>query len=86
MADFLEQNNVITNSQALYDDPSFTAASGVRMGTPEMTRYGMKEPDFAELAGLVATIVCDGERQPEGWLRDQVVDLRGRFRTMQYCL
>ena len=33
IADRLEANNVITNPQAFHDDPSFAAASGVRMGS-----------------------------------------------------
>jgi aminomethyltransferase len=86
MADLLEQNNIIVNSQSLYDDPSFTAASGLRMGTPEMTRYGMKESDFGELAALIATIVRDGGQQPDGKWREDVGELRSRFREMHYCL
>ncbi|MEA3511595.1 MAG: hypothetical protein U9R51_09190, partial [Actinomycetota bacterium] len=84
--EILEQNNVITNSQALHDDPSFTAASGIRMGTSEMTRYGMVEADFEELAPLLAEIVRDGDRQPEGHWADAVTTFRSRFRDMGYTL
>ncbi len=86
LADLLEQNNIITNSQGLYDDLSFTAASGIRMGAQEMTRYGMKESDFAELATLMATIVREGESRPPGAWRDKVLELRNRFAEMRYCL
>jgi glycine/serine hydroxymethyltransferase len=86
LAEILEQNNIIANSQALHDDPSFTAASGIRMGTPEMTRYGMKETDFEALAPLIAEIVRDGGRQPEGHWRNAVGEFRSRFRTMGYTL
>lgn len=86
LADVLEQNNIITNSQGLYDDLSFTAASGIRMGTQEMTRHGMKEPDFGELASLIATIARDADDKPEGTWRDAVVELRRRFSEMHYCL
>ncbi len=86
LAEILEENNVITNSQALYDDPSFTAASGIRMGASEMTRYGMNEPDFEALAVLIAEIVRDGHTQPEGRWRDAVIDFRTRFRDMRYTL
>jgi aminomethyltransferase len=85
-ADLLERNNVITNPQAFYDDPSFAASSGVRMGTPEMTRYGMQESDFSELAGLLAEILRgDGSGAEDRW-RDAVASLRGRFTEMTYCL
>jgi len=85
-ADLLETSNVITNPQALYDDPSFAAASGVRMGTQEMTRHGMVEDDFRELAGLVAGILRDGTGQTEGVHRRAVIAFRRRFTAMRYCL
>jgi aminomethyltransferase len=84
-ADRLEQNNIITNPQAFYDDPSFAASSGVRMGTPEMTRYGMVEADFTELAALLAEILKgDGSGAAHPW-REAVTALRGRFTEMRYC-
>ncbi len=85
VADVLEANNVITNPQAYHDDPSFAAASGVRMGTPEMTRYGMKEDDFRELAALLAEIVREAETGDKDAWRDRVKALRARFTEMQYC-
>jgi glycine/serine hydroxymethyltransferase len=86
-ANLLEQNNIITNPQAFYDDPSFAASSGVRMGTAEMTRYGMQEGDFVELAGLLADILGNGGASGEAarW-REPVAALRGRFIEMRYCL
>ncbi len=85
-ADLLEHNNIITNPQAFYDDPSFAASSGVRMGTPEMTRYGMREADFAELAGLLAEILRGDASEAHGRWREAVSALRGRFTHMRYCL
>ena len=79
----LEDNNVITNAQALYDDDGFAVASGLRLGTQEMTRYGMKETDFRELAQLIADIVSKG--QSSGAWRENVVRMRKRFTRMQYC-
>jgi aminomethyltransferase len=86
LAELLEQNNIITNSQGLHDDSSFTAASGIRMGSQEMTRYGMIEAGFGELGKLIATIAREGRHQPQGWRRDQVVEMRGRYREMRYRL
>ncbi len=85
-ADRLERNDIITNPQAFYDDPSFAASSGVRMGTQEMTRYGMREPDFVELAGLLAEILRGESSAPEGHWRGAVNQLRERFVEMRYCL
>jgi len=85
-ADRLERNDVITNPQAFYDDPSFAASSGVRMGTPEMTRYGMQETDFVELASLLADILRGDEALPQDHWRASVNALRARFTQMRYCL
>ncbi len=84
-AERLEANNIITNAQALYDDPGFAAASGLRLGTQEMTRYGMREEDFRELAGLMAEICTATEGEPRARWCDAVSRMRGRFTEMQYC-
>ncbi|MGI9414550.1 MAG: hypothetical protein ACR2PM_12825, partial [Hyphomicrobiales bacterium] len=86
ISDLLEASNVITNPQAYADDISFAAASGVRMGTPEMTRHGMKEADFENLAGLLAEIVHSGGDRPRGHFTEQVKAFRQRFAEMHYCL
>ena len=85
IADRLEANNVITNPQALYDDPGFAAASGVRMGTQEMTRHGMNEADLRELAALVSEMINDSSIEPKDMWREEVKAFRARFTNMQYC-
>ncbi|MDH3740434.1 MAG: hypothetical protein OER56_02450 [Hyphomicrobiales bacterium] len=85
ISDLLEASNIITNPQAFHDDPSFAAASGVRMGTQEMTRHGMKEADFKEFAGLLAGIVHAGNDKPRGHLQNAVKAFRARFVEMHYC-
>ncbi len=86
VADLLVANNVITNPQAFHDDPSFSAASGVRMGTQEMTRYGMKADDFRALAALIAEIVRKSEDEADDFRREAVTSFRAGFTEMQYCL
>ena len=76
----LEENNIIVNYQASPREEGFTAAGSLRLGVAEMTRFGMKERDFPELAGLIAAVVR--ERRT---VRDEVVRLRGRFLEMGYC-
>ena len=85
-ASLFEANNIITNHQALFTDPNFAEASGVRLGVQEMTRHGMKEADFGTLAGLMAEIIRDGEGRPAGHWRDAVKTLRSGFIEMQYCM
>ena len=85
VASRLEANNIITNPQAFYDDPSFAAASGVLMGAQEMTRDGMKEHDFAELATLIAEIAGNDGGADDGRWKDKVKGMRARFLDMHYC-
>ena len=61
----LEENNIITNYQALPDDETFLDPSGIRMGVQEMTRFGMKEEDFDELSGLIADVVIKDKKVKE---------------------
>jgi len=85
-ASHFEVNNIITNHQALFTDPNFAEASGVRLGVQEMTRHGMKEADFEPLAALMGDILREGDDRPEGSWRDAVKSLRSGFTEMQYCV
>jgi len=81
IAQNLENNNIITNYQALPDDESFLEASGIRMGVQEMTRFGMKQNDFKTLAGYVADVVIRNQDTKE-----EIKKSREQFLQMQYCL
>ena len=76
----LEANNIICNYQATPEDEGFTAASGIRLGTAEMTRFGMGQEDFRALALLMKEIVIDGAD-----LVEQVKALREPFRELRFC-
>jgi aminomethyltransferase len=81
MANWLEKNNLIVNYQALPDDEGFTASSGLRTGVQEMTRFGMKEKDFEELAEIMRDLILN--HRPAG---EAVTRLRSRFTRMHYCI
>ena len=81
LAQRLENNNIVMNYQSLPDDETFVLCSGLRMGVQEMTRFGMKEEDFGELAQYIAAVVLD-----EKDVSRQVSSFRQRFTKMQYCL
>lgn len=81
VANRLERNNIIVNYQALPDDEAFTASSGLRTGVQEMTRFGMKEGDFGELAEYIAAVILD-----EKDVSQKVSNFREKFTEMQYCL
>ncbi|RFT16274.1 MAG: Serine hydroxymethyltransferase [Candidatus Saccharicenans subterraneus] len=77
----LEDNNLLTNYQALPDDATFLDSSGIRMGVQEMTRFGMKEKDFEVLAGLIAEVIIRNKKVGE-----EVSRYRRNFLEMRYCL
>jgi aminomethyltransferase len=77
----LEENNIIVNYQGAPDDEGFTAASFLRMGVQEMTRFGMKEEDFGELADIISRIILHGRS-----LAAEVAQFRKHFSEMRYCL
>ncbi len=80
MARRLEDSNIIVNYQAAPDEEGFTAAGALRMGVAEMTRFGMKEPDFQTLAELMQAVIL--RNKP---VKSQVSAFRKQFLEMQYC-
>jgi aminomethyltransferase len=81
MAERLEENNIIVNYQGAPDDEAFTTASCLRMGVQEMTRFGMKEEDFGELAEYMSRVIL--HNRP---VAKEVAQFRKRFTEMKYCL
>jgi len=81
VAQRLEENNLIVNYQASPDDEGFTAASCLRMGVQEMTRFGMGKEDFCQLAELMSEVILRGAR-----VAQEVSRFRKRFTEMRYCL
>jgi glycine/serine hydroxymethyltransferase len=77
----LEENNILTNYQALPDDETFLDSSGIRLGVQEMTRFGMEAADLDVLAGLMADCVARGRA-----VKDEVKAFRRKFLEMRYCL
>ncbi len=77
----LEENNILTNYQALPDDETFLEPSGIRMGVQEMTRFGMQDEDFAVLAGLIGEIILNDKN-----VKDEAKKFRNNFLEMKYCL
>jgi len=77
----LEENNIVTNYQALPDDETFLESSGIRMGVQEMTRFGMSEKDFDILAGLMADVIIRDKK-----VKQEVKKFRQNFLQMKFCL
>ena len=75
----LEANGIIVNPQALPQDRGFGDSSGLRMGTQEMTRFGVGPGEFEALAQLIADVLLKDKNVSE-----EVAALRGRHLEMEY--
>ena len=80
IASRLEANNIICNFQANTDEEGFTASGALRTGVSEMTRFGMQEKDFHDLAVLIHDVVKNNSD-----VIDKVKELRERFSELQFC-
>jgi aminomethyltransferase len=81
LADRLEENNIICNYQSAPDDEAFTTASCLRMGVQEMTRFGMEENDFAQLAEHISQVILKDRPMAK-----EISRFRRKFTEMRYCL
>ncbi len=75
----LEENNILVNYQATPDEEGFTASGAIRLGVSEMTRFGMGEADFQELAQIMRDVIVGGKT-----VRDDVAAFRKRFLDLRY--
>ena len=77
----LGRANITVNKNAVPNDPrSPFVTSGVRIGSPAITRRGFKEQECAQLAGWIADILDDIDNEAVNQsVREQVLALCARF-------
>ena len=80
----LETANIIVNKNMLPGDTSAVKPSGIRLGTQELTRLGMKEGEMKEVARLIYRVVVKKEKPEE--VKKDVRELKKDFTKVQYCL
>ena len=56
---------------------------GIRLGTSEITRLGMKEPEMKEIASMIKDVVIDKKNSDE--IKVRVSQFRKEFQKTQYC-
>lgn len=85
VANRLAAANIITNKNLIpTDSPAdWDRPSGLRIGTTEVTRWGMREPEMARIADLIADVVHG--RRAAAAVRQDAIDLRRAFPTLQFC-
>src|SRR5438876_525798 len=74
----LEANDIIVNYNMIPGDTDPRNPSGLRVGVPEMTRFGMDERAMGELAQLIHDAIRGKD------VKSQVNALRERFTEMKY--
>src|SRR5262249_53357661 len=81
----LERANIIVNKNLLPQDKpeDWDYPSGLRIGTIEVTRLGMREPEMAAIADLIAEVLVRGTA-PESVL-SRVLDFRAGYQRLYYC-
>jgi glycine hydroxymethyltransferase len=83
----LERANIIINRNLLPWDIKegrhFMHPGGIRLGTSELTRLGMKEAEMVEIAEFIKRVVMDRE-SPEK-VKEDVVEFRKNYQKVHYC-
>jgi glycine hydroxymethyltransferase len=77
----LDQAGITLNKNTIPDDPrSPFVTSGVRIGTPSVTTQGMKEPEMAVVASLIARVLRERtDPSITGTVRADVAALCAKF-------
>jgi len=83
----LESANVIVNRQLLPGDIQagrhYTNPGGIRIGTSEITRIGMKRSHMSEVAEFIKRVIID--RQEPTRVKEDVAAFRKDFQKVHYC-
>jgi len=82
MAKDLEVNNIILNKNLLpWDDVNRSDnPSGIRIGTQEITRRGLKESHMSEVANYIKKVVMDGKE-----VKDDVSEFISAYNKVHYA-
>ena len=83
----LEKANIIVNRQLIPGDLKanrhYMHPGGIRLGTSEITRLGMKESEMKEIASLLKKVIVD--KKDAGEIASHVKEFKTDFKKTQYC-
>jgi len=83
----LEKANIIVNRQLIPGDLKakrhYMHPGGIRLGTSEITRLGMKESEMKEIASMIKDVVIDKKEPSE--ITSKVTEFRKEFQKTHYC-
>lgn len=80
----LEEAYIIVNKNMLpWDKPEDVKdPSGLRLGTQELTRWGMRESEMKEIAGFIRMVLIDKKDPVE--VREKVIEFRRNYIEVHY--
>jgi glycine hydroxymethyltransferase len=83
----LEKANIIVNRQLIPGDLKakrhYMHPGGIRLGTSEITRLGMKESEMKEIASMIKDVVIG--KKDSTTVTGKVTEFRKEFQKTQYC-
>jgi len=79
----LEKAGIVTNMNMIPGDTDPLNPSGLRLGTPELTRIGMKEQEMDEVARFYERALLKNEAPQK--IKKDVKDFRTDYQELHYC-
>ena len=77
--ELLDMANITANKNTIpFDTQSVKLTSGMRFGTPAVTTRGMKEPEMAQIAQMIARLIDEGEGTV-AQVKEQTIELCRAF-------
>lgn len=85
VANRLAEANIITNKNLIPSDKpeDWDFPSGLRVGTTEVTRFGMKEKEMEVIADLIDRVLT--ERESIESVKKKVIEFRSAYNKLHYC-
>jgi glycine hydroxymethyltransferase len=79
----LAECGIITNMNTIPGDEDPLNPSGLRLGTPELTRIGMKESEMEDIADFYARALQKNESPKK--LKKDIKEFRQNYQELHYC-
>jgi glycine hydroxymethyltransferase len=79
----LEDAGIITNMNTIPGDQDPLNPSGLRLGTPELTRMGMKESEMEEIAEFFKRALLEKEDLKK--IKSDIKEFRKDFQELHFC-
>lgn len=79
----LDNAGIVTNMNTIPGDEDPLNPSGLRLGTPELTRIGMKEKEMDEIAEFYARVLLKKDNPKK--IKNDIKEFRKDFQELHYC-